>query len=230
LQSAAAANNAEWCGLVCRTHGLETTVGEDAWTSPFRTPPYYPDAVTLVPDVAVPDLLARIDRSPGCSIKDSFASLDFEQPGFEVLFEAEWLARMPVSQPAPAPLDTWSVVTDIDTFAVWERAWRRYDEEGDVLRAGLLDVPAVTVMAELMDDQVIAGAVLNRSSDVVGISNFFAGSHHAAASWESCVAFVITLFPASVLVTYDAGPEVVAAPGHGWVNVGPLRVWLRPEI
>jgi len=75
-QTMAAANNAEWCDLICRTHGAQTRFDENAWTSRTRTPPGYPDAVTLVPDLAVPDLLTRVDTSVGCSIKDSFTSLD----------------------------------------------------------------------------------------------------------------------------------------------------------
>jgi hypothetical protein len=65
----AAANNADWCDLVCRAHGVETRFDEDAWTSRTRTPPGYPDAVTLVRDPSVADLLTRIDASVGCSIK-----------------------------------------------------------------------------------------------------------------------------------------------------------------
>jgi hypothetical protein len=50
----AALNNAEWCDVVCRSHGAQTWFDDDAWTSPTRTPPYYLDAVTLVPDLPFP--------------------------------------------------------------------------------------------------------------------------------------------------------------------------------
>src|SRR4051794_1850107 len=46
------AENAAWCDLVC--------AGEfrpRAWTSPRRTPEYYPDAVTLTPDATAADVL-----------------------------------------------------------------------------------------------------------------------------------------------------------------------------
>src|SRR5947207_3033271 len=92
LRTLAAANNAGWCSTVCRSHGLHTTFDDDAWTSRTRTPPLYPDAVTLEPEVSVPELLARIDVSPGCSVKDSFDSLDLTAHGFRTLFEAEWFA------------------------------------------------------------------------------------------------------------------------------------------
>jgi hypothetical protein len=44
---AAAFNNAEWCDLVCRTHGAVTAFTAGAWVSETRSPPAYPDAVTL---------------------------------------------------------------------------------------------------------------------------------------------------------------------------------------
>src|SRR4051812_21552215 len=53
-RTTAATNNAEWCDLVCRSHGAQTLFDDDAWTSETRTPAYYPDAVTLVSDPSVP--------------------------------------------------------------------------------------------------------------------------------------------------------------------------------
>ncbi|WP_439376618.1 hypothetical protein [Amycolatopsis lexingtonensis] len=82
------AENASWCDLVCGGR-----FGPRAWTSPTRTPEYYPDAVTLTPDATAADVLPYIDGSAGCSVKDSFATLDL--PGFSVLFEATWLACGP---------------------------------------------------------------------------------------------------------------------------------------
>jgi hypothetical protein len=83
----AARNNAELCHLVCGGG----TFAPDAWTSPVRTRDLYPDAVTLVRGVEPEGLLARVDASVGCSIKDSFADLELAPYGFRVLFEAEWI-------------------------------------------------------------------------------------------------------------------------------------------
>ena len=81
----AALNNAEWCDLFCGGGLFEGAL----WSSPTRTPPFYPDAVTLAPGVAADEILARVDAGEGCSVKDSFR--DVELPGFEVLFDAVWL-------------------------------------------------------------------------------------------------------------------------------------------
>ena len=111
-QTLAAANNAEWCDLVCETHGAQTRFDADAWTSRTRTPPGYPDAVTLVRHLSVPELLARIDTSVGCSIKDSFASVDMAACGFRVLFDAQWIVHRATAIPPSPDRARWQVVRD----------------------------------------------------------------------------------------------------------------------
>lgn len=88
---AAARNNAEWCDLVCRGHGVTTQLDARLWVARHHSPPYDPDAVTLLPDVTVDEVLSQIDVGDGCSVKDSFAALDLRPAGFRVLFEAEWI-------------------------------------------------------------------------------------------------------------------------------------------
>jgi hypothetical protein len=141
----AVANNASWCDLVARAHGCATSIDADAWVSATRTPPFYPDAVTLRAGVAADRLLGRIDATPGCSIKDSYAGLDLTPYHFEVLFEAEWIARPSTSELLPAGLD----------FQVVRR------DGPDVVYLGTADA-AVSVVG-------------NRTGDVVGLSNLSDG-------------------------------------------------------
>jgi hypothetical protein len=222
----AAANNANWCDLVCGTHGAKTRFAEDAWTSRTRTPPGYPDAVTLVPDVSGPGLLARVDTSVGCSIKDSFASLDMAAYGFRVLFEAQWMVRRATAVRPSCSDARWEVVHDRAGFRAWEQAWAGNDGPPGVLRSELLDHDPVTVLAARAGGDVVAGAVLNRSSMVVGISNYFTRDS-GAASWAGCLALAATLFPRSTFVGYESGQRLVAAQTYGFETVGPLRVWIH---
>ncbi|GAB3708465.1 hypothetical protein GCM10027598_12880 [Amycolatopsis oliviviridis] len=110
----AARVNARWCDTVCRTGTFTARV----WKSQRRTPPLYPDAVTLTPDATVEDVLDGIDLSPGCAVKDSFACLDLAPAGFQLLFEATWITRT-----ARMPLEPgWSRVDDRfgdPSVAVW---------------------------------------------------------------------------------------------------------------
>jgi hypothetical protein len=227
LARLAAANNAEWCDLVCRSHTIDGTFGEDAWTSPTRTPPFYPDAVTLRPDVSVPDLLARIDSSADCSIKDSFASLDLAPFGFSRLFDATWTVRRATPGQASPATPRWDVVRDSDSFVRWEQAWRGDDGPHDVLRRALLDQDDVTVLAGRDGDDVVAGVVLNRSPDVVGVSNFFSNLGSVAANWASGLAHIGALLPGAVLVGYESPDALGRTRPDEFKTAGPLRVWRR---
>lgn len=229
MQRAAVLNNAEWCDIVCRSHGLSTRFDGDAWTSAARTPPCYPDAVTLVPNVSAGDLLARIDGSVGCSIKDSFASLDVSAEGFRVLFDAEWIVRtgeMPVPEPAGPG---WEPVRDKREFAQWKHLWSGDGGPTEVVRDELLAHDAVVVVAARDGERIVAGAALNRSEHVVGISNFFAPDDTAAASWLGLLSFATARFPGFALVGYESGDQLAVALESGFEIAGPLRVWIRDE-
>ena len=202
---AAARNNADWCDALCRTHGAHTNFDEVAWTSRSRTPPLYPDAVTLVPDPHVPELLARIDASTGCSIKDSFASLDLAAHGFELLFDAEWIVRAKTGVPSAMGGPRWDTVRDASGLSTWEQAWQADDGPSGLFQAELLDNDAVAVLEARTTAGVVAGAVLNRSSDAIGILTFFVSSRAPASTWAGCVAFAETLYPESTLVSYTSG-------------------------
>ncbi|MFI6481624.1 hypothetical protein ACIBH1_27095 [Nonomuraea sp. NPDC050663] len=206
--SAAARNNAEWCDLVCRTHGRPGRFGERAWTNPRRTPVYYPDAVTLSPNATPDDVLAAIDTGAGASVKDSFATLDLSAHGFHVLFEAKWIARPPA--PAPAA-DGWEVTTDV-------REWSRSYPDG-------LFLPELLEEATLVWHRDTAcGAALNRTGDVVGLSNVHGDPD---AAFRGSVAMAAELFPGLPVVGYEAGQDLEAATSAGFLPIGPLRVWLK---
>jgi hypothetical protein len=223
----AAANNAEWCDAVCRTHSLQSDVDAHAWTSRTRTPPLYPDAVTLVADPSIPDLLARVDSSPGCSIKDSFALLDLTAYGFRMLFDAHWTVRAPMDLPAIQAGPRWMVVRDVDAFRAWEDAWRGGDGPVDVLRPELLRIPSVTVLGAQIDDGIVGGAVLSRSAAAVGISNVFAEEPFNSDIWQGCLALANAAFPGVPLVGYESEGALEVVRAHGFDAVGLLRVWLR---
>jgi hypothetical protein len=107
LLDAAVHNNVEWCATMCLAHGLRSERRPAVWSCPTRTPPFYPDAVTLRPSAPVEEVLDGIDTGPGCSVKDSFADLDLTGAGFRVLFAAEWVALRspPAARDAPRRAD-----------------------------------------------------------------------------------------------------------------------------
>jgi hypothetical protein len=215
--SRAARNNADWCAAMSRAHGITGDFSADAWTSPLRTPLFYPDAVTLTPNADPAALVARIDAGPGASVKDSFADLDLRPYGFDILFEAQW-----IHHPATTPATTapWTLVEDPATLHTWATAWD--NDNADLFRPELLDDPDVSVIAKTAPDgRIIAGAVLNQSEDAVGVSNVF------AAEGDSPWPIALAAASGKPLVGYEHGEALAAALNHGFKPVGPLRVWLR---
>ena len=207
----AARNNALWCDAVCRAHGLETTFTDDVWSALRRSPPYYPDAVTLTPTATADDVLRAIDTSPGCSVKDSFASLDLSGHGFHVLFDADWirLDAAPAGSGAPA----WTVVRDPAGFDRWE--------VGEVFRPALLDEPGVTFFAG-----PDGGVIANRTGAVVGLSNLVVHGDPDKA-WAAAARAIASHHPGLPIVGYDSGDDLAAARRAGFTTTGPLRVWMK---
>lgn len=216
----AARNNAEWCDIVCRTHATPTSLDRDVWVSLWRSPPWYPDAVTLADPLLVARVLDRIDDTAGCSVKDSFASLDLSGAGFRVLFEAAWIWR----DPQPPAAAGWKAVRTPDEL----RAWAGAHSGGDVFRPALLDHPDVAVLLACgADGSPAAGVIANRSASVVGFSNLFSTSGDTDEVWRGAPAAVSAAFPGLPLVGYESGDSLAAARRAGFVSLGPLRVWLK---
>ncbi|MFF1493140.1 hypothetical protein [Streptomyces sp. NPDC058304] len=227
LLRAAVHNNAEWCAAVSGGGSFAA----DAWTSARRTPPYYPDGVTLTREASADALLAGMDTgSPGCSVKDSFAVLDLAPAGFEVLFAAQWIHR-PAQAPAPvtaaaatSPL-TWSRVTGARELAAWEAAWDGGESTG-LFHPGLLTEEIAFFAGRSADGRIVAGAAANRTGRVVGLSNVFtADGTPDDEAWTGALTAVADLWPGLPVVGYEAGDDLDTAVRHGFAPLGPLRVW-----
>jgi hypothetical protein len=217
----AARNNAEWCDAFCRTHGIAGSFAEDAWSSPERTPPFYPDAVALVPDADAASILARVDAGAGCSIKDSFAELDLAAEGFDVLFRAEWLWLARARRSAPG----WSVVRSAEELAAWEAAWGEPPAPPPFFRPGLLANDAVAFLSRRVNDRIVAGAIANRSAPVVGLSNLFAADGDLESAYAGAAAAAQALWEPMPVVGYEAGEALEAARRAGFAPIGELVVW-----
>jgi hypothetical protein len=217
-----ARNNAEWCDTVCRVRGITGTFGDDAWTSTQRTPPLYPDAVTLRPNVDPEALLAGIDASPGCSIKDSYCDVDLSPAGFIVLFDAWWLYY----EPGVRRGSSWITVADVPTFRAWEWEWIAHGGAPDVLAPALIEAAGVTVLADVRHGEVVAGAIANRSDTVVGITNNFTRDDN---SWDGCRDAIVARYPDVTIVAYESEEGLAFAQQSGFEPVAPMRVWVRPE-
>lgn len=213
---------------MCRSHGVESAFGSQAWTASARTPLFYPDAVTLAPNVDADGLLMRIDsEAAGASVKDSFADLDLTGAGFDVLFEAQWIHR-PASadMPRTAPDLRWDVARSPESLRDWALAWDGGAGNANLFRPDLLDEPATFVLVgRTTDGCVVAGAVASRSERVVGVSNLFAPADRADMAWPGALQLVGRLCPGLPVVGYERDEDLAFAIRHRFEPIGPLRVW-----
>ena len=235
----AARNNAVWCDAVARSHGVRGTFDEQAWTAPTRTPPYYPDAVTLSPVVEEYDLLARVDDSDGCSIKDSWARLDLSLEDFARLVVGEWVWLDPSTSLTDLPeggwtsvgTRSWHRVTTAAEMGQWVRAWSTDPEAAAILRPSLLNEPGVHVLAatssDASDGVIVAGAILHVTGAVAGLGNIFDREGDEHRTWREAAAAAREVARGTPIVGWEAGATVGAAVAAGCERLGPLTVWLK---
>jgi hypothetical protein len=236
----AARNNAIWCDTICRAHGIPCEFHAQIWLSRQPVPRFYPNAVTFVNPLAGSAQLAHIYQLLGealpasAGVKDSFCTLELAPIGFQQLFEATWLwrASRPQLDREVARVD-WVRVRDADELATWEVAWNgplAGEQSAPLARVfspALLADPDIVFIAALLHERIIAGAIANRTDDVVGLSNVFAPEGAAARFWPGCVGAAMDAFAGLPLVGYESGGELAIALSLGFEVVGPLQVWVR---
>lgn len=208
----AARNNARWCDAVCRAHGRAGRFLPHMWVNAAVVPRFYPNAVTLaVGDTAIEEQLTTVEillksNLPGrWSVKDSFGTLDLSPRGFDLLFDATWIRSvMPVEGPS----------SDI----VWTR-----EDKGEGLPVG---DPDFAMFKGRRGFKVVAGFMLYRAEEVVGLSNVVAEAADASAVWRSLTLLAAQTFPRLPLVGYESGDELKAAVNSGFQAGDRLRVWV----
>ncbi|MBI3196311.1 MAG: hypothetical protein HYZ40_02140, partial [Rhodospirillales bacterium] len=209
-------NNARWCDAVCRAHGHPGRFLPHVWVNAETVPRFYPNAVTLaVGNTALEEQRSTIkilqkSNLPGrWSVKDSFNTLDLSRRGFELLFDARWIRNM---MPASGPS------TDI--------AWQR-ETKGTALLP--YDDPDFAMFTGRRGFRVVAGFMLYRAEEVVGLSNVVAETTDAAAVWHSLTLLAAQTFPRLPLIGYESGRELEAAEAAGFERGDRLRVWVRSK-
>jgi hypothetical protein len=224
----AALNNAEWCDAFCRTHDIVGHFRTAYWFSPVRTPRYYPDAVTLLPEITLEHVLSGIDTSEGCSVKDSFAGLDLAAAGFWPLFRAHWLIREPADCSVGSARG-WSVLTTAEQLGEWEAAWAGLAEGAGFFKPSLLDHETIAVLAGYEGDRIVAGAIANRSGTVIGLTNVFHVAGDLESAWVGAAAIAAGMWDEMPTVGYDSGDSLDAAHASGFKSIGELVVWLNAD-
>jgi hypothetical protein len=210
-------NNAAWCDAVCRAHGVPTSWRPDWWAAHRRSPRFSPDGITLRPGATFETVAGSLAAGAGSSVKDSWADLDLEPYGFTPLFDACWIALDP---PVAAGPSRWTVVGSAEELADWTVA---HGAVGTFPPA-LLDDPAIRFLAVREAGRMVAGAIVNDSGPVAGVSNLFGED-----PWPGLVDAAAACFPQRPLVGYEQDAELAEPISLGFQIIGRLRVWHQPD-
>jgi hypothetical protein len=226
LLGAAVVNNAVWCDAVCRSHGHPGVFSARLWISARHDLEFYPNAISLCPDVTAPEAVAARELPRRYAVKDSFARLDLAAEGLTLVFEAEWIACSPPPAGPGDPGLCWDAVTGARELSGWERAWAQRDSADQPLfRPELLADPRCAVLACRRDDNLIAGVITYAAGQVTGISNLFGAGLPAGQLWPSVLHAVAARRPDLPIVGYEHGTDLAFARRAGCQALGPLRVW-----
>jgi hypothetical protein len=235
-------NNLHWYEVLCRAHGVPGEQHPAYWINHGTVPPYMSSLVTLADERqatvqlgAIRGLIARNPRR-SFSVKDAFHCLDLKPLGFSELFSAQWIHRAPSAPPSRDASEclTWSIVQTAAELAEWERTWRGTAENRDARGHVPIFVPALLAEVGLhfllgtRNGASVATAALNRSGDVLGLSNVFSDVTGVEPLFPGCVRLAHELYPDLPLVGYERDAAALAAAERSeFERVGQLTVWIR---
>ena len=199
-------------------HGLPGRTDADAWSVPRRSPPWYPDAVTLRPDVD-----AGHPAGPGRRRSRGVGEGQLRRPGPDPV-RLPGALRRPVDPPAGEADPAGRRAADPGDHPAGTgrlgggARWRGAVPAGPAGRpAGARCWPGTTTVGRSPAGRWCSG------DDVCGVSNVFARTVDPQDIWHG----VCATTPGVPLVGYESGPDLDAAQAAGFTPVGPLRVWLH---
>jgi hypothetical protein len=200
-----------------------------------KTPPLYSNLVTVSVNWKPDDVFKCIDfnfdneNRERWSVKDSFGVLDLSQYGFTKLFDAPWFyLQAEKFKPArPSGKLRYEIVDAEDVLAAWRIAWDPVRELGkEIFNRKLLDDPQVYFVAGFDAKQILSGCLVNRTENVLGVSNFFAPGKDTEC-WSEAISFIFDSIERTSVVGYERKELTDKLQTLGFETVGDLTVWLK---
>jgi len=231
-------NNAHWYEALCRIHGVSGERHAGYWISHGTVPPYLSNLLTLTgaadaeAQLAAIRSLIEVDGKSHFSVKDGFQCLDLGALDFHVLFHATWIYRAPDTPVSgDVPELEWSVVRSPAELQEWEQTWRGTNPHArghaPIFLPSLLQDSDIHFLLGKRGGAGVATAALNRSGDVVGISNVFSDAEGIGPLFPGAVRLATQLHPALPIVGYERGDSLIDAGGAGFERLRDLTIWIR---
>ncbi len=229
----AAQNNAEWCDIVCSTHGVPGEFLENIWINRQEVPTLlYPNAVTIKPlsDKSLDAVIKTLEEIPleKYAIKDSFNELPADKLDSKILFEAEWILHNQENLIHSSTTGEWIIIQDEHLLKNWEYAWNNNQPiDRRIFLPNILSEKNVFFLAKYNNDQIVTGGIINISRDVAGLSNVFTHELNNGNPWNEISYFTKEKISTLPLVGYERDQDLVQALEAGFKTIGRLKVLLK---
>lgn len=200
-----------------------------------KTPPLYSNLVTVSEGWKPDEIFSSIEENfknenwEEWSIKDSFAALDLHVYGFKNLFDANWfyLEAEHFAASKNASGINYKIVETAENLSDWLKAWDSDENLGRrIFQNSMLDNPKIRFVAGYDKEKILSGCLINKTEDVLGISNFFAPDS-SVEHWSEIIEFVHNSIEFADIVGYERKDLVKKLQMSGFEAVGDLTVWLR---
>lgn len=218
----AAGNNADLYEAVCVAHDIPVVRTESVLKLLAPPPPYFSDLVTLAPGVSV-----EVEATKPGGFKDGFYDIDASVFGYQLLFEASWIWYE--GSPTHEAKLRWEAAQSESELDEWHDRWwgLHAAERTSIYLPGMVYDPALRFLTAYQDDVPIGCGLLNRSQDVVGISNLFAFEAGNELIWADIATIAASHFPGMPFCGYERDDALNHALANGFNSVGKLRVWIQ---
>jgi hypothetical protein len=231
-------NNNDLYEAVFGARQIKSFRTDSVWYSLEKTPPLYSNLVTTGEDWKPDDIFSAIDSNyekkgwDEWSIKDSFNTLDLREYGFQKLFDAQWiyLEAAKFVSTEPSKNLRYEITRSEDDLVRWRMAWDADEQLGkEIFHPKLLAHPKVYFIAGYEHEQIISGCLVNKTGDVLGISNFFAPAGEINC-WSDMLGFIFSSIERADVVGYERNDLVEKLQTLGFEAVGDLAVWLKKRV
>ena len=229
-------NNHGLYQAVFKHHSISLQFNNDVAYTTKKAPPYYSNLVTRCKEWQPDAIFQQIDNTyhqegwQEWSIKDSFQVLELTTYGFTKLFDAEWMyLERDKFKPSAANHLHYKLIQSEEGLEQWRSAWDSDIEVGKaIFTPSLLTNACLYFVAGYDKVEIVTGCVINKTEDVLGISNFFAPDQ-SLHYWSTLISFIHTSIEKKDLVGYERVDVVSRLNKLGVEPIGNLSVWLKKK-
>jgi hypothetical protein len=228
-------NNIGLYEVIFNSHNIRFHTTDSIWYCLEDTPPLYSNLITLSKDWIPDDIFRRIDLAyekekwGEWSIKDSFGVLDLSNYGFTKLFNAQWIVLEAINFTPRVESQQlhYKILHKEDDLSAWRMAWDSNERLGkEIFNTKLLDDQRVSFIAGYQGEQILSGCFVNKTDDVLGISNFFS-PREDGGYWSDMISFIFGSIGWRDIVGFEGNELADKLNSLGFESIGNLTVWLK---